>query len=57
MPFIAMIASVGKNDEKEMYSYLGGVRNDKRSEEMDAAFKQENQISICHCCRYVDYGL
>ena len=24
-----------------MYSYLGGVRNDKRSEEMDAAFKQE----------------
>ena len=41
MPFIAMIASVGKNDEKEMYSYLGGVRNDKRSEEMDAAFKQE----------------
>ena len=24
MPFIAMIASVGKNDEKEMYSYLGG---------------------------------
>ena len=24
-----------------MYNYLGGVRNDKRSEELDAAFKQE----------------
>lgn len=41
MPFMAMVASVGKNDEKEMYDYLGGVRNDKRSEELDAAFKQE----------------
>lgn len=41
MPFIAMVSSVGSNDEKEMYDYLGGVKNDKRSEEMDAAFKQE----------------
>ena len=41
MPFIAMVSSVGSNDEKEMYNYLGGVKNDKRSEEMDAAFKQE----------------
>ena len=41
MPFIAMVASVGKNDEKDMYNYLGGVTNDKRSEVMDAAFKQE----------------
>lgn len=41
MPFIAMVSSVGSNDEKEMYNYLGGVRNDKRSEDMDAAFKQE----------------
>ena len=41
MPFIAMVSSVGSNDEKEMYDYLGGVRNDKRSEELDAAFKQE----------------
>ncbi|MDE6245992.1 MAG: HsdR family type I site-specific deoxyribonuclease, partial [Treponemataceae bacterium] len=41
MPFIAMVSSVGSNDEKEMYNYLGGVRNDKRSEELDAAFKQE----------------
>lgn len=24
-----------------MYNYLGGVKNDKRSEELDAAFKQE----------------
>lgn len=41
MPFIAMVSSVGKNDEPEMYNYLGGVTNDKRSEKMDAAFKQE----------------
>lgn len=41
MPLMAMVASVGKNDEKEMYNYLGGVKNDKRSEELDVAFKQE----------------
>lgn len=41
MPFIAMVASVGSNDKKEMYDYLGGVRNDKRSDELDSAFKQE----------------
>jgi len=38
MPFIAMVSSVGSNDEKGMYNYLGG---DKRSEELDIAFKQE----------------
>lgn len=42
MPFIAMVSSVGSNDDEEMYNYLGGVRNDKRSEELDVAFKQEN---------------
>jgi type I restriction enzyme R subunit len=41
MPYMAMVASVGSNDEPEMYNYLGGVKNDKRSEELDAAFKQE----------------
>ncbi len=41
MPCIAMVSSVGSNDEPDMYNYLGGVRNDKRSEEMDTAFKQE----------------
>ncbi len=41
MPFIAMVSSVGKNDEADMYNYLGGAANDKRSEEMDAAFKQD----------------
>lgn len=41
MPFIAMVSSVGKDDEAEMYNYLGGVHNDKRSEELDIAFKQE----------------
>ena len=41
MPFMAMVSSVGSNDEPEMYNYLGGVKNDKRSEELDASFKQE----------------
>lgn len=41
MPFIAMVSSVGSNDETEMYNYLGGVHNDKRSEELDVAFKQD----------------
>jgi len=41
MPFIAMVSSVGKNDPTEMYNYLGGAQNDKRSEELDIAFKQE----------------
>ena len=41
MPFLAMVASVGKNDSKEMYDYLGGTTNDKRSEKLDAAFKQD----------------
>lgn len=41
MPFIAMVASVGSNDKADMYNYLGGVKNDKRSEELDAAFKQD----------------
>ena len=41
MPFIAMVSSVSSNDEPEMYNYLGGVKNNKRSEELDIAFKQE----------------
>lgn len=41
MPFMAMVSSVGSNDPEEMYNYLGGVKNDKRSQELDAAFKQE----------------
>jgi len=41
MPYIAMVSSVGSNDEANMYDYLGGARNDKRSEDLDAAFKQE----------------
>ena len=40
MPTIAMVASVGSNDEVDMYNYLGGVKNNKRSEELDIAFKQ-----------------
>ncbi len=42
MPMIAMVSSVGSNDGDEMYNYLGGVANDKRSEKFDAAFKQEH---------------
>ena len=50
MPFIAMVSSVGKNDDKEMYNYLGGVKNSKRSDEYDAAFKQEkSNFSIVVC--------
>lgn len=41
MPFMAMVASVGSNDKAEMYNYLGGVKNDKRSDALDVAFKQE----------------
>lgn len=41
MPFMAMVSSVGSNDEPEMYNYLGGAANDKRSENFDTAFKQE----------------
>ncbi len=41
MPFMAMVASVRANDPKDMYEYLGGVQNDKRSKDLDAAFKQE----------------
>jgi len=40
MPTIAMVASVGSNDAADMYNYLGGVKNDQRSEDLDAAFKQ-----------------
>ena len=42
MPTIAMVASVGSNDEEGMYNYLGGVKNDQRSSELDASFKQPN---------------
>lgn len=41
MPFIAMVSSVGSNDPTDMYNYLGGVKNDKRSDDYDAAFKHE----------------
>ena len=41
MPCIAMVASVGSNDDPEMYNYLGGVKNNKRSDDLDAAFKQD----------------
>ena len=41
MPFMAMVSSVGSNDPQDMYNYLGGVRNDKRSAELDDAFKNE----------------
>ena len=40
MPTIAMVASVGSNDPEDMYNYLGGVRNDKYADSLDAAFKQ-----------------
>ncbi|MGM9663697.1 MAG: type I restriction enzyme endonuclease domain-containing protein, partial [Eubacteriales bacterium] len=41
MPFMAMVASVGKDDPEDMYNYLGGVKSDKRPDDLDAAFKQD----------------
>ena len=55
MPFIAMIASIGSNDEKEMYDYLGGADNAERSKIFDAAFKQEK--SNFHIAVVVDMWL
>ena len=40
-PYIAMVASTGKNDPEKMYNYLGGLKNASRSEELADAFKQE----------------
>lgn len=55
MPFIAMVASVGSNDEKEMYDYLGGTNNEERSKIFDSAFKQEK--SNFHIAIVVDMWL
>lgn len=41
MPFMAMVSSVSSNDKKEMYEYLGGVKNNERSAKLAAAFKDE----------------
>ena len=41
MPTIAIVASVGKIDREEMYDYLGGGKNDSRSEELDIIFKHD----------------
>ncbi len=41
MPKIAFVASVSKNDEEEMYNYLGGVKCDARNKKLDAAFKND----------------
>lgn len=40
LPTMAMVASVSSNDEEGMYNYLGGVKNDQRSADLDAFFKQ-----------------
>ena len=41
LPFMSMIASVDKDDEPDMYNYLGGVRNDKRNGELADSFKDD----------------
>ena len=41
IPTIAIVASVGKIDREEMYNYLGGGKNDSRSEELDIIFKHD----------------
>ena len=35
-----------KNDKEEMYNYLGGVKNDERSDKLDVAFKQP-ESNLC----------
>lgn len=52
MPFMVMVASVGKDDPEDMYNYLGGVKNDKRTDELDIAFKQD--YSNLHIAMVVD---
>ena len=46
MPFIAMVASVGSNDKTEMYNYLGGVKNHKRSDDLDTG-----EVEFPYCNR------
>lgn len=41
MPFMAMVASVGVNDEPEMYKYLGGLNNNSRNKELADMFKND----------------
>ncbi len=41
MPFMAMVSSVGSNDPKEMYDYLGGTQNNSRSDDYAAMFKED----------------
>jgi len=48
MPFMAMVSSVGKNDPAEMYNYLGGAANDKRSEKYGCGI-QAGKIKFPHC--------
>ena len=52
MPFMAMVASVGKDDDEDMYNYLGGVKNDTRTDDLDIAFKQD--FSNLHIAIVVD---
>ncbi len=52
MPFMAMVASVGKDDPEDMYNYLGGVKNDTRTDDLDIAFKQD--FSNLHIAVVVD---
>ena len=47
-----MVASVGSNDEKAMYDYLGGTKNDKRSDDLDKMFKED--LSNFHIAIVVD---
>ncbi len=39
MPTIAMVTSVGSNDPTDMRNYLGGAKNDERTDRCDTAFK------------------
>ena len=42
LPTIAMVTTAGKDDQIEMYNYLGGVKNSERNKMLDGCFKQED---------------
>lgn len=46
MPFMAMVSSVGSNDEKDMYDYLGGVKMISVQKNWMLLLNRKNQISV-----------
>lgn len=55
MPFMAMVASVGSNDEPGMYNYLGGVKTTNAPRSWMPHLSRKIQLPYRHCSRYVDH--